>query len=197
MSRSQAGSEKLGGAGHGEAVLRRVSRLILGAFGLFSLLAACALGGLRLNLSASMPVGLYVTASGPPVRGSIVLACLPEQVAELAMARGYVPRGGSCPGGAMPVGKTVLAVAGDTIVVTPIGLVANGMAVPNSEALLSDRNGKPLPRMPTSQWVVAQGEFWLHSDHSPRSFDSRYFGPVNARGVRAHVRSLWTIRSPQ
>ena len=164
--------------------------------GLFSLLGICAFGGLRLNLSGSMPVGLYVTATEAPIRGSIVLACLRSDAAQFAMERGYVPHGGSCPGGAMPVGKPVLAIPGDTIAVTTAGLVLNGMAVPNSKARSADRTGRPLPRLPTGQRVVAQGELWLVSEYSPYSFDSRYFGPVSAGDVRAHVRALWTVRSP-
>ena len=159
------------------------------------MLGGCALGGLRLNLSGSMPVGLYLIAREPPVRGSIVLACLRMDVAQLAMARGYVPRGGSCPGGAMPVGKPVLAVAGDTVAVLVEGLQLNGAPVPNSGALLADRNGRPLPKLPIGRHVVRDGEFWLVSNYSPFSFDSRYFGPMNAAEVRAHLRPLWISKS--
>ena len=168
-------------------------RVIWCACGLLLLIGGCALGGLRLNLSGSMPVGVYLIVRETPVRGSIVLACLRMDVAQLAMARGYVPRGGSCPGGSMPIGKPILAVPGDTIVVTAAGFLLNGVAVPNSKALSVDRNGLPLPRQPTGQRPVAQGELWLVSDFSPHSFDSRYFGPVASEGVRAHVRALWTV----
>ena len=161
----------------------------------FTLLIGCALGGLRLNLSSSMPIGLYITARGHPARGSIVLVCLRMDVAQLAMTRGYVPRGGSCPGGAMPIGKPVLGVPGDTIVVTNAGLVLNGARVANSEALPADRRGRRLPLLPPGQRVVAHNEYWVMSDYSPYSFDSRYFGPVVAGEVRAHVRELWTAGS--
>ncbi len=142
-----------------------------------------------------MPVGLYRITHEPPVRGSIVLACLRMDVAQLAMARGYVPRGGSCPGGAMPIGKPVLAVAGDTVAVLVEGLQLNGASVPNSGALLADRNGRPLPRPSPGAHIVARGEFWLVSDYSAYSFDSRYFGAVGSNDVRAHVRAVWTVRS--
>lgn len=186
----------MSGAGKRNGLARCASRLISCGCGLVLLVGASALGGLRLNLSGSLPVGLYLIASEPPVRGSIVLACLRLEVAQLAMARGYVPRGDSCPGGTMPIGKPILAVPGDTIVVTRAGLLLNGVAVPNSEPLTVDRVGQPLPRLPMGPRVVAQGEFWLVSDFSPYSFDSRYFGPVSAEEVRIHVRALWTARSP-
>src|SRR2546422_1320284 len=78
------------------------------------LLAAGWIAGLRLNLTGSLPVGLYLAAGAAPARGALVLVCLPPEVAAFARARGYVPRGGACPGGLVPVGKPVLAIGGGT-----------------------------------------------------------------------------------
>lgn len=163
--------------------------------GVFSLVVAGAFGGLRLNLSGSIPVGLYMIERGDPERGSIVLACLPASVSRLAMERGYVRHGGSCPGGAMPIGKPVLGIPGDTIDVTNAGLFLNGIAVPQSEALSKDRQGRPLPQVEIGTYVVRKGELWLVSKHSRFSFDSRYFGPINTIEVRARVRPLWIERA--
>src|SRR5258708_39776671 len=84
-----------------------------------ALLTAGRLAGLRLNLTGSLPVGLYVAARAAPVRGALVLVCLPSEVAAFARARGYVPRGGACPGGIVPIGKPIVAMPGDTVTVTP------------------------------------------------------------------------------
>lgn len=139
-----------------------------------------------------MPIGIYIVARDTPTRGSIVLACLSPDVAEMARTRGYLSRGGSCPGGVAPVGKPVLAVPGDTIVATATGLLLNGAAVMNSAPLPSDRQGRPLPRLPAGKYPVRPNELWLVSHYSRFSFDSRYFGAVKAGQVRAHVRALWT-----
>lgn len=184
-----------GSQGLGHVLVRRVSRLTWCFCGLFALLAASSLIGLRLNLTGSMPIGVYVVARDAPTRGSIVLACLSPDIAEMARARGYLSRGGSCPGGVAPVGKPVLAVPGDTIIVAVAGLVLNGVAVTNSVPLSSDRKGRPLPRLSVGRYPVGGDELWLVSDYSRFSFDSRYFGAVKAGQVRAHVRPLWTARS--
>ena len=175
-----------------ESVRRRVPWLTWWLGGTLALFAGAWLAGLRLNLTGSMPVGIYTAARDAPNRGSIVLACLPSDVAMFAKLRGYVPRGGSCPGGVLPVGKPVLALPGDTVVVTTGGLLVNGVPAPNSEPLSRDTKGRPLPRPQPGQYVVRADELWLVSAYSPFSFDSRYFGPVNADQVRAHVRVLWT-----
>ena len=169
----------------------RSSTLLSCALGLIALVGAARLSGLRLNLTRSLPVGLYRVTQGPAVRGAIVLVCLPPTLAEVARERGYVPHGGSCPGGVMPVGKPVFAVAGDTVTVTPAGLQVNGVPAVNSKALASDRHGRSLPQMSTGRYVVRPGELWLLSEYSRFSFDSRYFGAVQAAAVRARVEFLW------
>src|SRR5712691_3856800 len=118
-----------------------------------ALLAAGRLAGLRLNLTGSLPVGLYVAAGAAPVRGALVLVCLPPEVAAFARARGYVPHGGACPGGVVPIGKPVLAIAGDTVTVTRTGLLVNGTPVRSSQALTADRKGRPLPRLAAGRYL--------------------------------------------
>ena len=168
----------------------RVMRWLLRIVSVFGLYAA---SGLRLNLTSSMPVGLYVSTRGPLAHGSIVLTCLPDDVTREAMIRGYLPLGGSCPHGAMPVGKPVLALSGDTVVVTATAIVLNGVPVPNSGSLSWDRNGRPLPVLQRGVYYVSLGELWLVSTHSPFSFDSRYFGAVKTAQIRGHVRPLLVL----
>jgi len=157
-----------------------------------ALMAAAKLTGLRLNLTGSLPVGLYLAARGAPTRGTLVLVCLRPQVAALARVRGYVPRGGACPGGVVPIGKPVLATPGDTIAVTRTGLLVNGTPVPNSQALVLDRKGRPLPRLAVGRYLVGWDELWLLSSYSRLSFDSRYFGAIKVSEVRGRLRPLWT-----
>ena len=195
MSQSRTWVERPHDRKVGHVLVRRASRLTWAFCGLSALFAACSLIGLRLNLTGSMPVGIYIVARDVPTRGSIVLACLSRDIAEMARARGYLSRGGSCPGSVPPVGKPVLAVPGDTIVATATGLVLNGVPVMNSKPLSSDRRGRPLPRLPAGRYPVGPDEFWLLSDYSRFSFDSRYFGAVKTGQVRAHVRALWTAGS--
>ena len=168
-------------------------RVLGPATGLLAAVALTWLGGLRLNLTGSMPVGLYRVSEGPPRKGAMVLACLPLAVAAFARSRGYVPRG-ICLGGAAPIGKIVLATAGDSVQVTDTGLVVNGTPARNSKRLAHDGAGRPLPRLHDGTYVVARDQVWLYSPYSTRSFDSRYFGPVPLRCVLHRVLPVWTVR---
>lgn len=165
----------------------RVSTSLACILGLLACLAVVWLGGVRINLTGSLPVGLYRVTETRPVRGAIVLVCLPPGVADFARDRGYVPRGGSCAGGMAPVGKPVFALPGDVVTVTPAALLLNGVPAVNSKPLPADRHGRPLPRLRTGRHVVRAGELWLLSGYSRFSFDSRYFGAVPAANIRARV----------
>ncbi len=178
------------GGGRGRPGLPIAALGVLGSA--LVLLVACSLTGLRLNLTGSLPPGLYRAAPGSLVRGSLVLVCLPPGVAAFARARGYVPRGGACPGGVLPIGKPVFALPGDTVTVTATGLGVNGVPVPNSLALATDHRGRPLPRLAPGSQVVRPGTVWVVSGYARASFDSRYFGPVALAAVRSCLRPIWT-----
>lgn len=143
-----------------------------------------AAGGLRVNASPSMPIGLWREAAPgnePIPRGSVVIACPPEDAARLAVARGYLASG-DCPGGSQPLLKPVGATAGDMVVVAPGALIAPDLGP--LPILPADGAGRPLESAPLGVHRVGAGEVWLLSDESPRSWDARYFGPIPRAAVR-------------
>ena len=155
------------------------------------LLAWQAAAHLRFNLSPCVPRGVYYLASGEPVRaGQLVLACPPAGAAELALRRHYL-RPGSCPGGTKPIGKLVAALSGDRLEVALAGIKVNGRLLSSTATRAVDSRGRPLPGQPAGERRVAPGEVWLLSAH-PRSFDSRYFGPVGAAQVLGAMTPLIT-----
>lgn len=149
-----------------------------------------------MNGSASMPEGLWrLTAAHRPLRrGEIVVVCLPQTaVTHEAARRGYIPAG-TCAGGLAPLLKPVAAVSGDVVMVSVAGLAVNGRPVANGAPLLRDSAGHELRPMQAGIYPVAPGKIWLLSGHDPRSFDSRYFGPVPAAAVQGVAHPLWVLR---
>lgn len=135
--------------------------------------------GFRVNLTASLPLGVYRVDSEPPSRGSIVQVCLPRDVADFARRRGYLGPG-SCPGGVRPLGKAVLAVEGDLVTLSHDEIRVNGAAVPNSGTVSEDSHGRALPHHPWGQHKLRAGEIWLFSPYHLNAYDSRYFGPIQS-----------------
>jgi conjugative transfer signal peptidase TraF len=80
--------------------------------------------------------------------------------------------------------RPVVAVAGDMVTVTAEGITVNGHPVPGSAPLDRDSSGRQLQPVPLGSYRLAPGQIWLSSGHDPRSFDSRYFGPVPVASVR-------------
>ena len=144
---------------------------------------------LRINLSPSLPRGLYLTSDEAPRRGTLALACLPSEIAEFGLRRGYL-QPGTCPSGTAPVLKWLAAARGDRVALTASGVYVNGLRLPFSSPRPEDRSGRELE--PVSLGVRAlESEYWLHA---PRldSWDSRYYGPVPASAVLTTLRPLLT-----
>lgn len=152
------------------------------SFGLF---------GLRLNTSSSLPIGVYVVTSGNS--SDLVEFCPVEPLAAFSIERGYRDRG-SCPDGAAPLLKPVVARSGDAVEFSAAGIAVNGKLLRNTAPLAVDTKGRPLPHWPFGHYVVTPGTVWVASSYLSRSFDSRYFGPVPITSIREHLRPLLTER---
>jgi len=131
--------------------------------------------GVRVVWTDSLPRGLYWVHAGAIRRGVIVSACLPPEIARLGMRRGYIPAG-HCPGGAGGVAKIVAAVGGDTVRFDASGMFVNGRLWPWSAPTQADWSGPPALKRLRS-YHISPGMVVLMG-LNPKSWDSRYFGPV-------------------
>jgi conjugative transfer signal peptidase TraF len=161
-----------------------VPAVLIGVFQLWSV------AGLRINASPSLPVGLYITTMD--ARANLVEFCPAEPFASLSIARGY-RESGVCSDGAAPLLKPVVAAAGDTVELSERGISVNGALLPNTAPLAKDTKGRPLQAWPFGRYVVATGTVWVASSYHPRSFDSRYFGPVSTTAIRHRVKPFLTL----
>ncbi len=149
------------------------------------LLALGWLAGLRVNLTDSVPVGLYrETRDCPASHGEFVSFCLESDVQAVQASR-YLQRSLLCPNGLQPLLKRLAALPGDVIEVHPKGLSINGQSVPESGALTEDSKGRALISCLASG-PVPEGMALVLGDRSG-SFDGRYFGVIPLRSCRRVV----------
>ncbi|MCD0253108.1 conjugative transfer signal peptidase TraF [Xanthomonas campestris pv. campestris] len=147
--------------------------------------------GVRLNVTPSVPTGLYLQSAAAPtlLRGRLVVACLdttnPATVE--AIKRQYLPDG-DCPGHIAPVLKPIAAIPGDRITTTPAGIAVNGVPMPGTARREKDPEGRPLAS-PSDDYTLAADQVLLLVNRTS-SFDGRYFGPLPAANVRAEARPL-------
>ena len=151
-------------------------------FGTFALFDAA---DLRINTSASLPVGLYIVSS----HGTFVEFCPDDQ--GLSAQRHYRARG-VCPDGAAPLLKPVIDSPADEVVVSPAGIAVNGKLLPQTAPLDHDTEGRPLTHWPFGHYRAVPGTVWVASSYNPRSYDSRYLGPIPQSAVRGRLRTLLT-----
>ena len=148
--------------------------------------------GFRLNETPSVPVGLWrVSAVADLERGRVVSFCPPATDVFLeARRRGYLKRG-NCPGALEPMLKVLAGLPGDEVLQTADALFINGRALPHSKALKTDSQGRPLQALASRRFVICAGEGFFAGDH-PRSFDSRYFGPLPLAAIEGEARPVFT-----
>jgi len=147
--------------------------------------------GVRVNLSDSVPIGLYGLSRPSLVdlrRGTMVAVCPPGAVVRIAENRGYLASG-SCASGAAPLLKMVLAVGGDEVRLKSDGITVNGCSVRNTSPLARDSAGRALGHWPFARSVVPAKMLWLYGPN-PRSWDSRYWGPLPTADVIAIAQPL-------
>ena len=90
----------------------------------------------------------------------------------------------------MPVLKVVAAVGGDVVTVTREGVFLGGELL-QVAAPLADRQARPLDPLPVGEYRLGPQELWLYTP-APRSWDSRFYGPLDVSAVLGRVRSVWT-----
>ncbi len=174
--------------GVGGSWTRSLSIILCGA-GLVTVSAAVvcrALAGhLTVNVTTSMPRGIYWIASGSPLRrGSIVVFVPPETARRLIT---------ECrdPPSSFKLLKQIVAVPGDRVCIDAGRHIVGDQAI--SAVADRDRLGR---RLEPYQFcgVVPDGRAFVAANGAS-SLDSRYFGPVRLADL-IPVWPLWTFSSP-
>jgi conjugative transfer signal peptidase TraF len=178
-------------------VIKRAIRvaLLLATGAVIATVAFCEFGFV-FNFTHSAPFGIYRQGSEPTPatrKNSPYAFFCPDQRWPGLNNNPNTRRSlGTCPDGFAALLKPVVAWPGDVVTTSPDGIVVDGFPVPNSSPLIRDSLGRELHPYPYGTYHVREGQIWVVSSYSSRSFDSRYFGPVPLRTVREWVRPLIT-----
>jgi conjugative transfer signal peptidase TraF len=132
----------------------------------------------RLNVSPSVPLGLYRLAPvrAPLARGTLVVLSAPASIRPWWHSFASFL-------------KPVAAVAGEEVCGVAGALFIHGEAY---GPIYTEADGKPLPHLDGCQ-VVPEGTVFLASTQ-PKSLDGRYFGMTPITTLTAQAVPLWTWR---
>jgi len=153
------------------------------------LIAGWALG-LRINVTPSLPPGVYITSHSPS--SHLVEFCPQGTAASISLSRQY-RTAGACPDGGAPLLKLAVAFPGDQVLVSADGIRVNGQLLPNSAGRFRDHLQRPLDPWPYGTYRVEPGTVWVVSTFNSYSFDSRYYGAIPESSIRHRLRPLWTF----
>ena len=132
------------------------------------------------NVSPSAPTGLYWVGRRVPHVGDLAVVQLPPHMAMLASAREYLPR-------TAYLLKPVAAASGDRVCRHGSHVFVRGIFA--ARALATDRQQRPLPRWQGCH-ILRAGQLFLLS-REPESFDSRYFGLIQAEHILGRATLLF------
>jgi len=164
------------------AALGIVSVLFLGWLAIAS--------GVRFNGSQSFPDGLYLATCQHPHKGDLVFVNIPTTpIFVMAGERGYLNVAYSPTPHLL---KRLVGVAGDRVTIDSEGVEVNGVRLTNSTPLFFDKGGRPLQPCLLKNYILGPDEVLLMSDYNPSSFDSRYFGPLQATAIESVMRPIIT-----
>lgn len=162
------------------------------AAGIMAALAGIGIiGGIRLNLTPSEPVGLWriEPLRRDPMVGDLVFICPPPTPQfQNAWRRGYLRRG-LCSSGFAPLIKTVAALPGQSVAIGDTVEIDGAML---DASLIGTRDGQGRPIVPFSGGIVPPGHLFLHSPFAS-SYDSRYFGPIPISGLLGLAKPVLTF----
>lgn len=146
----------------------------------------------HLNWTESMPVGVYQRVEAKLERGSWVVFCLDGTSAEMALARRYLIRG-TCPSGVQPIFKRIAGVPGDRVAIGAEGVAINGAPVDGSALRPLDVRGRSLAPFEQGETVLEAGRYFVLGTNIERSWDSRYFGPIDVSQITGSAAPVWTF----
>lgn len=140
--------------------------------------------GVHLNFTESAPAGAWVVKPVDPDSlwpGRIVSICPPDAPAVRKMTD-YLAHG-NCPDtDVAPLLKAIGAVEGDIVTIkSGENVQVNGKPLPNTTAKHASI------AWPDGEYTVPPYHVWVFSTYSDRSFDSRYFGPIDTLNVRGEA----------
>ncbi|KTD14360.1 conjugative transfer signal peptidase TraF [Legionella israelensis] len=147
--------------------------------------------GFRINMTDSIPIGLYRISNIKNLKNAFVIFCPEDKpVFQQAKNRGYIGSG-FCPGGYGYLMKKVVAIKGDIISVTDEGVLVNHQLISFSKPISTDGINRPLPQWRTIDYQLKEDEILTMTSQSAWSFDSRYYGPVHLSQIKGIITPVW------
>lgn len=141
------------------------------------------------NITDSLPPGIYYLDSQKSLKRNNLIVFCPILDDQIVNKFSFVDNSSrflrSCDSHVIPFLKPIAAVEGDTVKVT------DGELFINDHKYADIAKSSALPHVKPGTYQVAKDTVWVISQYNPRSFDSRYFGPIHLSQVFTNAKPLF------
>ena len=151
----------------------------------FSLLPSVL--NLWINVSASIPYGVYKRVDKYPQKDDYILFCLKDKLAKLSVERRYTTTG-NCPFQSAPIGKKVVATQGDLVKISKEGIEVNGMLLSKTRPSTYDLLERKMPEYSMHRYL--DNNEYIVASTKENSYDSRYFGIVRGEQIKGVIETI-------
>lgn len=130
--------------------------------------------GMRINVTPSCPIGIWmINQNYETIQKGDFLWIAQSNATDVGVERGYFNAN-------TPLLKQVYGLAGDSYFFNDNQVLINNAPLPGMIRQDFDSTGSPMPKLLGGR--VPTGYFFVLNKH-PKSFDSRYFGPIPGNTV--------------
>jgi conjugative transfer signal peptidase TraF len=169
-------------------VVKKKYPLIISA--IFIVIVTLVYSTIVINISPSIPKGIYLKTSVSPKRGSLVSLCLPNKHMKIGLENHYLIAGNGTCDGMLPLLKEIIAVPGDDVILMKDRISVNGKMY-NFPTHDKDSNGNLMSAYPRGHYLNTKG-YWLLGTSDSRSWDSRYWGAVPMALIKNSLLPIFT-----
>ncbi|GEM_PF-414049 len=140
-----------------------------------------------INVSPSIPYGIYKKVEKYPQKDDYILFCLDKEIAKLTADRHYVTAG-NCAFQSAPIGKKVVAAQGDLVKIDGDGIEINGVLLTYSKPSEYDNLQRRMPVFSMHRYL--DNDEFIVASAKNNSYDSRYFGIVKGEQIKGVIETI-------
>ncbi len=142
---------------------------------------------LWINVSPSIPYGIYKRVDKYPQKDDYILFCLENNIAKLTIDRHYVTTG-NCDFESAPIGKKIVATQGDLVKISDDGIEVNGRLLTDSKPSKYDNQKRRMPEFSMNRYL--DNDEFIVASAKENSYDSRYFGIVKGDQIKGVIETI-------
>ncbi|MEI6057003.1 MAG: conjugative transfer signal peptidase TraF [Lentisphaerota bacterium] len=143
--------------------------------------------GFRINITSSMPIGLYLLCEAKDLKNDDLVAVkLPPEIISQGLERGYIKTKDTI------LVKQLIALPGDKVIYKNNQLLVDDIYTYKCVVTAKDGQGRDMKPLKEGTYTLGNNEYLVLGKNDD-SWDSRYFGPIERKNLINRVKLILTF----